>query len=164
MTTTPPFTHPDAACLGANPNTFFPEQGDGDNLTANALAICAQCPDDCRTACLNHALTYNERGIWGGTTGRQRKTMRRQGLAHPPTRMPPTGRYVPPGQTRERILEELRVNGNRWTTTRDLADILGVKNNTIQLAVRRLRDAGQLEWEHGGYCRAVQTETKVEVS
>jgi len=45
-----------------------------------AKAICAACPvmDDC----LSYALETNQRsGIWGGTTEKERKSLRRKWLA-----------------------------------------------------------------------------------
>ena len=65
-----------AACKGANPDMFFPDRGDNETVIA-AKAVCARCP--VRAECLNHALEHNElRGIWGGTTGRDRRRIRRQ--------------------------------------------------------------------------------------
>lgn len=158
----PGFSHPDAACKGVNPDMFFPEHGNSEKDMAPALNICRQCPEECRTQCLEHAVTWKEAGIWGGTTGRQRRTMRTTGATTPPPHNPRNGGNRPPGHTRSRILEELRV-ANRWMTTRELADILGLQNNSIQLAVRRLRDTGELQWEYGGYCRHPDADADAEV-
>ena len=53
-----------AACLGADPDLFFPERDDHKTKAA-AQAICAGCP--VRTACYARAVRNGERfGIWGG--------------------------------------------------------------------------------------------------
>lgn len=65
-----PDIYDQAKCRGLNPQVFFPERG---GSTAQALAICAECP--IRELCLQ--LNLNERaGVWGGMTGRQRKRLR----------------------------------------------------------------------------------------
>lgn len=52
---------------------FWP--GRGDTAAAEAAkAVCATCP--VRADCLAFALDNDEAGIWGGTTGRERRTMR----------------------------------------------------------------------------------------
>ena len=43
--------------------------------TARAIAICQDCPQ--QSPCLQYALDNNERGVWGGTSERQRKKIRR---------------------------------------------------------------------------------------
>lgn len=63
----------DAACAGLDPRLFFPEPGVS---VKDALAICATCP--VKTECLDYAMSNVERfGIYGGTTAKQRKTLRR---------------------------------------------------------------------------------------
>jgi WhiB family redox-sensing transcriptional regulator len=60
-----------AACRGADVALFFPERGE--DVTA-AKAVCATCP--VRAQCLAHGM--NEKyGIWGGTSERERRNMRR---------------------------------------------------------------------------------------
>jgi WhiB family redox-sensing transcriptional regulator len=52
---------------------FFTAKGED---TTEAKRVCSTCP--VRTECFNHALDNVERfGIWGGTTDRQRITLRR---------------------------------------------------------------------------------------
>lgn len=63
-----------AACKGEDPARFFPERG------SDSLAIRAVC-DGCevRGDCLEFALTHGERhGIWGGTSEKQRRKIRRE--------------------------------------------------------------------------------------
>lgn len=62
-----------AACRGEDPNLFFPRRG-GDWDTP--LAICRTCT--VTDQCLQWALDHGEKaGIYGGTTERQRRRIRR---------------------------------------------------------------------------------------
>jgi len=63
-----------ANCAGVDPDLFFPQRGDGPTVRA-AKQVCAGCA--VRTECAQHAIDNNEPGIWGGTTGRERRTLRR---------------------------------------------------------------------------------------
>ena len=65
------------ACRGADTAVFFTEQGEA---TRSAKEVCAGCP--VREECLDYALRNGEKfGIWGGTSERERRRMRReQGL------------------------------------------------------------------------------------
>lgn len=70
-----------AACSGY-PNTLFFPTADGleEGSIERAKAICAVCPviDEC----LQYALETNQRsGIWGGTSEKERKSLRRKWLA-----------------------------------------------------------------------------------
>jgi WhiB family redox-sensing transcriptional regulator len=60
------------ACRHADPDLFFPNQGD---RVSPALQVCARCP--VRTACLEYALAAGPRlrGIWGGTTENERRRL-----------------------------------------------------------------------------------------
>lgn len=52
---------------------FFPERGES---LGPAQAVCAQCV--VRVRCLEYALQTNQQdGVWGGTSERQRRRMRR---------------------------------------------------------------------------------------
>ena len=52
---------------------FFPQNRKEER---EAHAICSMCP--VAEECLDHALETNERyGVWGGTTERQRKKLKR---------------------------------------------------------------------------------------
>jgi WhiB family redox-sensing transcriptional regulator len=51
-------------------------QGTGSAMTRDALRLCAAC--QVVEECLAHALDAGEQGIWGGTTARQRRAMRRK--------------------------------------------------------------------------------------
>jgi WhiB family redox-sensing transcriptional regulator len=65
-----PAWHRDAACRGMGAALFFPE-GKG-ATTGPAKAVCATCPvvESCRAA------GEGERGVWGGTSERDRRLVR----------------------------------------------------------------------------------------
>lgn len=70
----------DALCRDINnAELFFPRSNSGgrpsrEELTA--IAVCRRCP--VQQQCLDYALQHHcDYGIWGGTTGSQRYTMRR---------------------------------------------------------------------------------------
>jgi WhiB family redox-sensing transcriptional regulator len=67
-----------ANCLGVNPDLFFPERGAS---SVEAKKVCAECV--VRLECLDYALVHGEKfGIWGGTSERQRRRMRRNFKNH----------------------------------------------------------------------------------
>jgi WhiB family redox-sensing transcriptional regulator len=70
-----------AACSGYPNTLFFPSIDSPDEATLNkAKAICAVCP--VMEDCLEYALDTNQRaGIWGGTSEKERKSLRRKWLA-----------------------------------------------------------------------------------
>jgi len=57
-----------AACLGMDPDLFFPPETGGKAQARKAKAVCARCP--VRGACLADAMPF---GIWGGTAERDRR-------------------------------------------------------------------------------------------
>jgi WhiB family redox-sensing transcriptional regulator len=60
-------------CAETDPEAYFPEKG---GSSREAKKVCAGCP--VRQECLEYALEHDERwGIWGGTSERQRRTLRR---------------------------------------------------------------------------------------
>lgn len=62
-----------ASCRGVDPGLFFPARGES---LAAARAVCAGCP--VRRECLEHALAQPEKfGVWGGTSERERRVLRR---------------------------------------------------------------------------------------
>lgn len=66
-----------ANCLGVDPDLFFADKsGRAASETRAAKQVCAGCT--VRTDCLHHAVDNHENyGIWGGTTPRERRTLRR---------------------------------------------------------------------------------------
>lgn len=67
--------HARAACRGLPPALFFPAEN---GSYEKGKAICARCP--VRKECLDFALTppLEHHGIWGGTSERERRRMRRR--------------------------------------------------------------------------------------
>ena len=63
-----------AACRDLDPDIFFPGAGSEGN---EAKKVCAVCP--CKKSCLDYALrTEIKHGIWGGTSERERRALRRE--------------------------------------------------------------------------------------
>lgn len=63
-----------AACLGMDGEKFFPEKG---TATREAKKECQGCT--VRGECLEYALVNNlEHGVWGGTSARERRRIRKQ--------------------------------------------------------------------------------------
>lgn len=60
-----------ALCAQVDLEIFFPEKGGNLGI---AKGICARCP--VKTECLMAALSRHERGIWGGTSERERMKIR----------------------------------------------------------------------------------------
>jgi WhiB family redox-sensing transcriptional regulator len=64
-----------AACIGADPDLFFPVTARDE---AEAKAICSRCPS--RAECLGYATGRPLLGIWGGTSEDERRNTRRREL------------------------------------------------------------------------------------
>lgn len=62
-----------AACKGEDPEIFFPERGAD---VATAKSFCARCPVVDR--CLQWAIEHEQQGIWGNTSSRQRRNIRKR--------------------------------------------------------------------------------------
>ena len=73
------------ACVGASRDTFFSGRGANEQIR-QARAICVSCP--VREECLNYALEHGiQHGVWGGTSERERRRMRRElGIVSPMAR------------------------------------------------------------------------------
>ena len=80
MTTTLEFRSA-GACVGVDPNLFHPERGDSATVKA-AKAVCDGCA--VIEACLDHAIANETIGIWGGTSERERRRLRKGGRRHFP--------------------------------------------------------------------------------
>jgi WhiB family redox-sensing transcriptional regulator len=68
----------DAACKGHPRDWWFPDFPVNKKVyikMRQAIEICRQCPVN--EECLNHALEWEQFGIWGGVTERRRMAMRR---------------------------------------------------------------------------------------
>ena len=68
----------EAVCAQCDPEVWFPVRGQGaPQATDRALRICGECP--VRDECLQYALeTEQLHGVWGGTTARERKQMKKE--------------------------------------------------------------------------------------
>ncbi len=65
-----------AACADDTEGIFFPDDGDVGAMR-RAKSICADCP--VAEDCLVYAIDTNQSvGIWGGTTPRERRKLKRQ--------------------------------------------------------------------------------------
>lgn len=65
-----------AACLGVDPELFYPGKEDPADLAA-ARAVCAECP--VAADCLEYAILNGEKyGIWGGKSEKERRAIRRE--------------------------------------------------------------------------------------
>jgi WhiB family transcriptional regulator, redox-sensing transcriptional regulator len=65
-----------AACAQADPEVFFPDS----RPALSVQLLCFACP--VRTECLAHAVADPSLdGVWGGTTQRQRRRLRRRTAA-----------------------------------------------------------------------------------
>lgn len=67
------------ACRDSDPELFFPitTTGPAVGQVARAKAVCAHCP--VRVPCLEFALGSGQAfGVWGGTTGEERRLVRRR--------------------------------------------------------------------------------------
>jgi WhiB family transcriptional regulator, redox-sensing transcriptional regulator len=65
-----------ALCAQVDPEIFFPEKG---GSVRDPKRVCARC--EVRRECLDYALTHEDAGrfgIWGGTSERERRALRRQ--------------------------------------------------------------------------------------
>ena len=63
-----------ALCQQVGDAIFFPEKGES---SRPAKSVCRNCP--VREPCLQYALETDQRfGIWGGTSERQRRRLKRQ--------------------------------------------------------------------------------------
>lgn len=61
-----------AVCSQTDPEVFFPEKG---GTSGPAKQVCRRCP--VIDACLAYAVEHGELGIWGGTSERERRVVRR---------------------------------------------------------------------------------------
>ena len=72
--------HKFGACRGLDTNLFFPDRGVSHWEIEHAKQVCKKCV--VREFCLSDALAQDEdpAGVWGGTSGRERRELRRVAL------------------------------------------------------------------------------------
>lgn len=64
------------ACNDTDPAIFFPEDEKDADAVGAALVYCSGCP--VRQECFDYAMEHEDYGIWGGTTARQRRSIKRK--------------------------------------------------------------------------------------
>jgi hypothetical protein len=69
-----PELRPDNMTAAQWTGLFFPPQG-GDCRPAKA--ICSRCPVQAECECLANSTPFQRDGVWGGTSGRERRAARR---------------------------------------------------------------------------------------
>ena len=69
------FDQSKGACVGQDPNLFYPEQPNLLGKIVEAKIVCSSCP--VAMECFQHAMSQAEWGIWGGTTKHERSLIRR---------------------------------------------------------------------------------------
>jgi hypothetical protein len=78
----PPAWTTDALCAQVDPELFYPETGAPNR---DAKRVCGGC--NVRAECLAYAIAHRERfGVWGGTTERERRRLRRAPATPAPDR------------------------------------------------------------------------------
>lgn len=84
-----------AACRGRTDLDFFPPKGATKRDVDPVIQTCARC--DVRMECAMFALVHNiEHGIWGGTSGNQRRRLRVEMDAGRPIVLPDIPPPIPP--------------------------------------------------------------------
>jgi WhiB family redox-sensing transcriptional regulator len=117
-----------AACLDEDPELFFPEQGEWAKAR-QAKAVCQRCA--VRGPCLHDALhgpqaTHDETGIFGGTTPRERRGLRRR-----------TWTGAPASATRDRDLLVRALERARQVGREQAASELGISRVALTNAWER---------------------------
>jgi WhiB family redox-sensing transcriptional regulator len=69
-----PWQFEGAICSQIDTDFYFPEQNKVTEETKRVKALCKSCI--WQKECLTYALNYSMVGIWGGTSSRERATMR----------------------------------------------------------------------------------------
>jgi len=115
-----------AACVGEDPELFFPVVEEGplcEDQIAAAKAVCGRCP--VRDACLEWSTTHIHVGIAGGLTAEERRAARAESLA------PRPGRIRQPSPR-----EDIRAAGlallKRGESNQDVAVRCGVTDRTVE--------------------------------
>jgi hypothetical protein len=71
-----PWQFEGATCSQIDTEFYFPEQNKVTDETKKVKALCRSCI--WKEECLTYALNYSVVGIWGGTSSRERATIRRK--------------------------------------------------------------------------------------
>ena len=120
-----------AACVGVDPDLFYPERGED---SRPAKAVCAECI--VATECLEYALANRETyGIWGGRSENQREQIRKERRAAGQL----NARQEAAEQINRRVLAALQ---NGATTCTRVAELTAITRQSVRHSLHRLRDAG----------------------
>lgn len=110
-----------AACAGApeGPDAFHPNGGDEKAVARIRATYCAPCP--VREQCLALGLHTGASGLYGGTSGTERRALRRARVIIPP--------HVTARENRDREIRDLHAAGH---ANRDIAKKIRVTERTVQ--------------------------------
>lgn len=104
-------------CRETDPEIFFPEKG---SPQADAKRTCLSC--EVRTQCLEYALEYGERGIWGGTSDAERRRILRERQETPAPAVDPVKAH------RDRTIRLLTAEGY---SAGEIAERVGCTKRTV---------------------------------
>ncbi|MEZ0096386.1 WhiB family transcriptional regulator [Streptacidiphilus sp. EB129] len=147
-----------AACRGADPETFFPHgQGPEDvKREATAKSYCARCP--VAMSCLRDALVYEENvGVWGGLNVKERRELRRVsqtlGQVNPEllVRLENGAQVRPRPVDRVSLVWALRIRG--WAQP-NIATALGLTISQVRHACQQAEYAALCDSADGDWTRA----------
>lgn len=157
MTTVAALKDASKACADTDPEVFFPDlQPLSPKARARAVeqakSICRGCP--LLEPCLTYALTHHEAGIWGGTTEKERVSIkrraadRRRGVAQRRKAADAAAWQV--RKERERVARQnperdrtIRVRTSQGQAAAEIARQVGVTPRTVHRARARNREDAQ---------------------
>lgn len=120
-----PAWYADAACVGEDPELFFPERGEE---TLQAKIICFGCP--VRAECQEHGIRHEHIGIWGGLSERERRRRRKQlGIESDPV-----------WSEQQELIDEIDTRSRGGASAAELAQSLGISRRTVVRHRSRARD------------------------
>lgn len=133
-------------CRSAPAAVFFP--GRGDDVEA-ARAVCAGCP--VASECREYALAHHELiGVWGGTTGRERRHLRRARAAQAQqSEATPAGPMAAASRSLDALLARLTEHPGRWARVAHFAST-GSAQTTASLLRTGRRAVPPGRWEFEG--------------
>ena len=118
----PPAWTTDALCAQVDPDLFYPEAGAPNR---DAKRVCAGC--EVRAECLAYAIAHRERfGVWGGTTERERRRLRRAPVTPAPDRRTGVIRQLATTLTDPEIAARLGCSARTVLRIRGAAGILSL--------------------------------------
>ena len=120
----PPAWTTAALCAQVDSELFYPEAGAPNR---DAKQVCAGC--NVRAECLAYAIAHRERcGVWGGTTERERRRMRRAPVTPAPDRRTGVIRQLATTLTDPEIAARLGCSARTVLRIRGAAEIPPARN------------------------------------